>query len=539
MSATSGQNLDLGGRAMCPIKLEKWLVLSMAALGATFTGCPITSTSNNNTVPNLVGLNQLAAYACLASSGLRLEGVIEEYSDCIPEGQVIRQDPRPGSHASVGTGVNLVVSAGTRTAAWLTVSVQPVEAWQDGASWCLNHGGWMASQESQIAVTEGTHIVSFKGLAGWREPLSSVIEVRGGETHSVLGLYTPSVSKALIAFADESVLPEEAADDLFDAFNAQGELEGYESATNTLNAAIEEFVNGGGDLYQLTLRSLQIPSAFFEGWEVAERRAIRARLKPNAVENRATSTEQELLAGLTTYKGMREVVPESSDYDNCVIYVNGMAITYADFLVASGALEERVRNMDTDYRIHCTGYWNEDGLLLVELGECTAQKIVEWIDLFRDISVQNETTQELEARLLEEADAGKNVIVVSHSQGNFHAREAVDNIAPDKRAQINVLSAGSPVTFMPIGLRNCSRVDVEGDPVAELSLVNFAPFPYEGTWGWGDWLNVLANRMTDGRVDVPKILLLNHHHFEGSYLQGEAGREIVKRIEDYLCHAAS
>ncbi|MCC6485933.1 MAG: PASTA domain-containing protein [Candidatus Hydrogenedentes bacterium] len=490
-------------------------------------------------MPNLVGLDQLAAYECLSTCGLCLEGVIEELSDSIPKGQVIRQDPRPGSHACVGMRVTLVISSGVRTSAWMEVSVEPSEAWQDGASWCLDHGRWMAPQENPIAVTEGTHIVSFKGIAGWREPQSSIVNVRGGGTHYVLGLYTPSLSTAFSAFADESVPPEEAADDLFDAFDAHRAREGYESAAYAMTTAIEEFVQGGGDLNYLTLRSLQIPSAFYDGWEVAERRAIRARLKSNTVGNQARSSEQGLLAGLTTYKGMREVVPESSDYDNCVIYVNGMAITYADFLVASGGLEERVRNMDTDYRIHCTGYWNEDGLLLVELGECTAQKIVEWLDLARDISVQNETTQKLEACIIDEVDAGKNVILVSHSQGNFHAREAVDNISPDKRAQINVLSVGSPVTFMPEGLRTCSRVDVEGDPVSELSLVNFDPFPFEGTWGWGDWLNVLTNRMTDGRIDVPKILLLNHHHFEGSYLQGEAGREIVKRIQDYLCLAAS
>ena len=469
--------------------------------------------------------------------GFGIDSEIEEASDTIPEGCVSRQSPPAGSHVSAGTSVSLVISTGTRPSGSLAVSIEPLEARQAGACWRIDQGIWMASEEAQAGVSEGLHMVSFNPVNGWQEPDTVTVEVRGGATSSLLGLYSQSVSTALFAFADESVPPDEAADDLFDAFNAHMAREGYEAAANAMDSAIQEYVECGGELYDLTLRSSQVPSTLYEKGDVAKRRAARAQARSSEVTNWGKPAEEKHLAGLILSKGMRDSSQGSADYDNRILYVNGICITYPDFVIASGALADRVGFIDTDCTMHCAGYWNQDGLLLLELAECTAQLIIEWVDIFRDLTVPNATTSELQARILEEVDAGRNMIVVAHSQGNFHTREAVDDIPPDKRVRINVLSAGSPVTIMPRGLRNCSRVDVEGDPVAAISMVNFDPFPYEGTWGWGDWLSLLLNQTTNGQLDVPKIFLLNHHCFEESYLQGQAGREIVNRIEDYLWSA--
>lgn len=519
---------------MCHFRLREWaLLLSVVSIGATFIGCPAVDLSDS-TVPDVVGLDRLAAYASLASGGFGIGVGTEERSDKIPEGCVIRQRPPAGSHASAGTSVNLVISMGAPSAGSIRVSLEPLDARQAGAYWRIDNGHWMATEQTLAGVSEGPHTVSFNAISGWQEPETVTVEVQGGVTNRLIGLYSQSVSTALFALADEAVPPEEAADDLYDAFNAHLAREGYDAAANAMDSAIQDYVACGGQLHDLTLRSAEIPSALYEGRNVSARRALRAQARSGESANWGMSAGEKRLARIATCKGTQDDSERTADYDNRILYVNGICITYPDFLIASGALADRVRRIDTDCTMHCAGYWNQDGLLLSELGECTAQLIIEWIDVFRDITVPNSTTSELQARILEEVDAGRNVIVVSHSQGNFHTREAVDDIPPDKRARINVLSAGSPVTVMPRGLRNCSRVDVEGDPVAEISMVNFDPFPYEGTWGWGDWLSLLLNRTTNGQLDVPKIVLLNHHCFEESYLQGEAGREIVNRIEDYL-----
>jgi formylglycine-generating enzyme required for sulfatase activity len=105
----------------------------------------------------------------------------------------------------------------------------------------------------------------------------------------------------------------------------------------------------------------------------------------------------------------------------------------------------------------------------------------------------------------------------------------------EARASINVLQTASPAGYMPVGVCNNSRVDIEGDLVAELSGVADNPFPYEGAGGLGTWLSNLM-----GLIPIPPLQmlgdligLLDRHSFDGSYLKGQARAAILQRIQDY------
>ncbi|MEG1480997.1 Stk1 family PASTA domain-containing Ser/Thr kinase [Clostridium sp.] len=66
----------------------------------------------NITIPNLVGTDKDSAKSKLQGLGLSNVNITEEYSDNIPEGQVISQDPSSGTQVEERTKVTLVVSKG-------------------------------------------------------------------------------------------------------------------------------------------------------------------------------------------------------------------------------------------------------------------------------------------------------------------------------------------------------------------------------------------------------------------------------------------
>ncbi|MHA7239035.1 Stk1 family PASTA domain-containing Ser/Thr kinase [Arthrobacter sp. TMS1-12-1] len=63
-------------------------------------------------VPDLGGRTQAEAAAELGAAGLVMGAVGEEYSESIPAGEVLRQDPGQGTERRRGSGVDLVVSLG-------------------------------------------------------------------------------------------------------------------------------------------------------------------------------------------------------------------------------------------------------------------------------------------------------------------------------------------------------------------------------------------------------------------------------------------
>lgn len=64
-------------------------------------------------VPDLTGLDEATAWAVLAQAGLLAEVAGQQYSDAVPLGKVIRQDPPGGQRAPRGSTVRLILSKGS------------------------------------------------------------------------------------------------------------------------------------------------------------------------------------------------------------------------------------------------------------------------------------------------------------------------------------------------------------------------------------------------------------------------------------------
>jgi len=62
--------------------------------------------------PNVVGMTQAEAEAALAAAGLTAGTVTQAYSATVPAGQVMEQEPAPGTLVEMDSSVNLVLSAG-------------------------------------------------------------------------------------------------------------------------------------------------------------------------------------------------------------------------------------------------------------------------------------------------------------------------------------------------------------------------------------------------------------------------------------------
>lgn len=67
-----------------------------------------------STVPNVVGMSQSAAESLLARADLVTGTVTQEYSNTVPKGYIIRQDPVSVAQVAFNTPVNIVVSLGTQ-----------------------------------------------------------------------------------------------------------------------------------------------------------------------------------------------------------------------------------------------------------------------------------------------------------------------------------------------------------------------------------------------------------------------------------------
>jgi beta-lactam-binding protein with PASTA domain len=63
-------------------------------------------------VPDIRGMSEADGVAALATAKLIRGTNFSEYSDTVPAGEVIEQNPRPGVQVASGTAVNLVISQG-------------------------------------------------------------------------------------------------------------------------------------------------------------------------------------------------------------------------------------------------------------------------------------------------------------------------------------------------------------------------------------------------------------------------------------------
>jgi len=66
-------------------------------------------------VPNVVGMAESAAYSALTAFDLNVGTVTTDYSNTVPAGRLLSQDPEPLSTVLTGTSIDLVVSRGSAT----------------------------------------------------------------------------------------------------------------------------------------------------------------------------------------------------------------------------------------------------------------------------------------------------------------------------------------------------------------------------------------------------------------------------------------
>ena len=67
-------------------------------------------------VPDIRGLSEADGIAALATAKLVRGATFSEYSDTVPAGELIQQNPRPGVQVASGTAIDLVVSLGPEPA---------------------------------------------------------------------------------------------------------------------------------------------------------------------------------------------------------------------------------------------------------------------------------------------------------------------------------------------------------------------------------------------------------------------------------------
>jgi len=118
-------------------------------------------------VPDVVGMTQEAAEAALTQVGLTLGVVTQVFSETVPAGVVISQNPGAGSAMPAGGAVALTVSKGVAVATGsLQVTILPQAAIDAGAQWRVDGGAWRASGAIVTELTPGAHVVEFSDTGG-------------------------------------------------------------------------------------------------------------------------------------------------------------------------------------------------------------------------------------------------------------------------------------------------------------------------------------------------------------------------------------
>lgn len=120
--------------------------------------------------PALGSLPAGDATAALAAAGLTFGSAVETYSATVPEGQVISQDPAPGTDTAPGTPVHIVISKGPAPVAVPNV-VNKTEA---EATATLTAAGFKVTVTHQaVEATAGT-VIAQKPASGKVKPGTTV-----------------------------------------------------------------------------------------------------------------------------------------------------------------------------------------------------------------------------------------------------------------------------------------------------------------------------------------------------------------------------
>ena len=107
----AGQKKKMGGGKKALLAFLALAVLAALAAGIYFLA--FAQESGNVMVPDVIGLDRVQAEEAIRAQGLKPELEAEEYSETVPAGKIVRQNPEKGSKLKSGGSVRLVVSRGS------------------------------------------------------------------------------------------------------------------------------------------------------------------------------------------------------------------------------------------------------------------------------------------------------------------------------------------------------------------------------------------------------------------------------------------
>lgn len=107
----AGQKKKMSGKKKALLAFLALAVLVALAAGIYFLA--FTQESGNVVVPDVIGLDRVQAEEAIRAQGLKPELEAEEYSETVPAGKIIRQNPEKGSKLKSGGSVRFVVSRGS------------------------------------------------------------------------------------------------------------------------------------------------------------------------------------------------------------------------------------------------------------------------------------------------------------------------------------------------------------------------------------------------------------------------------------------
>ena len=126
-------------------------------------------------VPNVVGLSQGAAQTTLQNAGLVVGTVAQEYSDTVPVGAVISQNPVGGTEVTSGSAVNLTLSLGPEP----TVVPNVIGETEASARTILSGAGFnnVTTQTAYSDTAPAGTVVSQSPLGGFEAPPSTTVNL--------------------------------------------------------------------------------------------------------------------------------------------------------------------------------------------------------------------------------------------------------------------------------------------------------------------------------------------------------------------------
>ncbi|NRQ31576.1 Stk1 family PASTA domain-containing Ser/Thr kinase [Nonomuraea sp. NN258] len=189
-----------GGNA---VKTALWIIIPLLIIGAFITvgyvvfGSKDTPTDTQITIPGLVSQKKEAAESTLTELGLKPK-VVEEFSQDLQKGLVIKTDPQEGSKVDKGTEVTLVVSKGIEKT---TVPEGLIGLTPDEANQILQQAGLRGTVKTKVSSKAQGKILDTKPRAGEEIEKEGVVTLyvpkEQAEVPGVIGLTEADARKLI------------------------------------------------------------------------------------------------------------------------------------------------------------------------------------------------------------------------------------------------------------------------------------------------------------------------------------------------------